>query len=155
MAKPPVTKCGGNENPAEGDKIMETLQSTRQNNLVEEQPSFRIKDLMLGELLCQSGVLTDSRLLELTKIARHAEGSLGFALVSTNLLTSSELFVARRLVNRYLNDSDNPEKYISAMRNLLHKQLQKLHATQRSSLSLAKITRKHMATSGEALFLVS
>lgn len=133
---------------------METLLPTRQNKL-EEQPSFRIKDLMLGELLCQSGVLNDSRLLELTKIARDAQGSLGFALVSTNLLTSSELFVARRLVNRYLNDSDNPEKYISALRNLLHKQLQKQHVVSRSSLSLAKITRKHMAASAEALFLVS
>lgn len=140
---------------AEGGKIMETLKQRKQSNPVEEQPSFRIKDLMLGELLCQSGVLNDNRLLELTKIARVAQATIGYALVSTKLLTSSELFVARRLVNRYLMDSDNPEKYISAMRNLLHEQLKKQQATTRSSLSLAKITRKHLAATNEALFLVS
>lgn len=133
---------------------METLKMDASNN-VELASSFRIKDLMLGELLCQAGVLSDARLIELTKIARAAQSTLGSALVHTNILSASELFVARRLVNRYLNDSDNADRFINALKNTLHKQVQKQAALSRkSSLSLAKITRKHTAA-GEPLFLVS
>jgi hypothetical protein len=151
-----VTKSRNiNKTDTSTDIIDKGSTMSERSNKLEDAPSLRIKDLMLGELLCQSGVLSDSRLFQLTKIARAAQGSLGYALVYSNVLTASELFVARRLVNRYLRDSDNPEQYIGEMRKHLHKQVQKQSATAlRSSLSLAKITRKHMATD-EALFLVS
>jgi hypothetical protein len=81
---------------AEGEKIMEAV-------LVNYNPpesSFRIKDLMVGELLCQAGVVTDAQLMHFANLARASKASIGSALVFSRLLTSSELFVARRLVNR-------------------------------------------------------
>lgn len=130
---------------------MAALTTTKANDAVN-LVSFRIKDLMVGELLCQAGIVCDSQLLRLADLARSAQGSLGSALVFSNVLTSSELFVARRLVNRYLNDSDNPEKYISELSKLLAKKSKAV--TRPSSINLSKITRRHAKVS-QPLFLVS
>lgn len=126
------------------------ISSTAEN--VPTLVPFRIKDLMVGEFLCQAGIVSDAQLLRLADLARGAKGSLGAALVFSNILTSSELFVARRLVNRYLNDSDNPEKYITELQKLLAKKSKA--ASRSSSISLAKITRRH-AQVNQLLFLVS
>jgi len=132
---------------------METLNHVPSKNQIAEAP-FRIKDLMLGELMCQARILTDAQLLRFTNIARAAGSNIGSALVFSNVLTPSELFVARRLVNRFINDSDNAELYINAVRDLLRKQA--LVKETRGSLSLAKITRKHMTMSpAQQLTLVS
>ena len=130
---------------------MATLTLTETNNAVDTVP-FRIKDLMVGEFLCQAGIVSDAQLLRFADLARSAHSSIGSALVFSNVLTSSELFVARRLVNRFLNDSDNPEKYISELNKLLAK---KAKAVRRpSSINLSKITKRH-AQVGQLLFLVS
>ncbi len=127
------------------------MEAVLKNNNPPES-SFRIKDLMVGELLCQAGVVTDAQLLHFANLARASKASLGSALVFSRLLTSSELFVARRLVNRYLNDSDNPEKYINELRLIVAKKAKPI--ARHSSISLAKITRRH-AQLREPLFLVS
>lgn len=95
---------------------METISST---NSGSNYTSFRIKDLMLGELLCQTGIVFDAQLIELTKLARAARCSLGSAIVFSNVLSASELFLARRLLNRYLSDLDRAEQYIDELRGLL------------------------------------
>lgn len=118
---------------------------------VEAAP-FRIKDLMVGEFLCQAGVISDAQFLRFVGLARAAQSSIGSALVFSKVLTSSELFVARRLVNRYLNDSDNPQIYINELINLLA--LKPKASTRASSINLSKITKKH-AQVGQLLFLVS
>jgi hypothetical protein len=130
---------------------MAVFTSTKTNNAVAPV-SFRIKDLMVGELLCQAGIVSDAQLLRFADLARAAQSSIGSALVFSNVLNSSELFVARRLVNRYLNDSDNPEKYIDELHKLLAKKSKA--GTRHSSINLSKITRRH-AQVGHQLFLVS
>ncbi|MDZ4835742.1 MAG: hypothetical protein SGJ27_18350 [Candidatus Melainabacteria bacterium] len=132
---------------------MEALHMTPTNNANDCAIPFRIKDLMVGELLCQASVVTDQQLLQYADLARAANGSLGSALVFSNVMTSSELFVTRRLVNRYLNDSDNPERYLNEVRKLFATKKPK-PLTRPSSISLAKITRRHAQVS-QPMFMVS
>lgn len=121
---------------------MDTRKQSKENLIVELMPApLRIKDLMLGELLCQAGILTDKQVLHYAELARCQASSLGSAFVFSGLLSSSELFVARRLVNRYINDSDNPEHYIKSLGTLIRNRPPK---QPRKSLGLARITRKHM-----------
>ncbi len=95
---------------------METISST---NALNSYAPFRIKDLMLGEFLCQAGIVSEAQLIELTKLARAARCSLGSAIVFSNILSPSELFLARRLLNRYLCDLEQPEQYIDELGGLL------------------------------------
>lgn len=132
---------------------MEALLMTPTKNANDCAIPFRIKDLMVGELLCQAGVVTDEQLLHFADLARAANGSLGSALVFSNVMTSSELFVTRRLVNRYLNDSDNPERYLNEVRQLFAAKQPK-SVSRPSSISLAKITRRH-AQVCQPMFMVS
>ncbi|MBX9667001.1 MAG: hypothetical protein K2X93_05245 [Candidatus Obscuribacterales bacterium] len=95
---------------------METISSTNASN---SYTPFRIKDLMLGEFLCQAGIVSDAQLIELTKLARAVRCSLGSAIVFSKILSPSELFLARRLLNRYLCDLEQPQQYIDELGGLL------------------------------------
>ncbi|HEY9784723.1 MAG TPA: hypothetical protein V6D17_04910 [Candidatus Obscuribacterales bacterium] len=84
-------------------------------------PDFRrqvsMKDMLLCELLCQSGIIDDAEAADLIA-GVTAETSFAAILRAFGILTDSKLFTARRLVARYLNDSDNIDKYIREIAKL-------------------------------------
>lgn len=137
---------------AEGGN-MDTSNSVERTVSEETKPPFRIKDLMMGELLCQAGIVSDGQLLEMAALARSIKGSLGSALVLSSILSPSQLFASRRIVNRYVNDSENADRYIRDLFQLVEKG-RKAPTRDTGSIGLAKITRRYMTTN-EALFLVS
>lgn len=98
---------------------MKSLQPVVVQNNGPLPAPFRMKDLMLGELLCQSGILTDQRLLELASGARKTSSSLGAALVYSGILTSTELFIARRVLYRYLQNPDGLENYLETLNKIV------------------------------------
>ncbi len=80
---------------------------------------IEIKDLMLGELLCQSRLISDQQMLHLVDLARRSGSTLGAVLVVSGCMSASELFMSRRLVNRYLQDQNNLERYLQKLRSIL------------------------------------
>lgn len=80
---------------------------------------IEIKDLMLGELLCQAEVISDEQLLRIAGMARSSKATLGAVLVFSGIMNSSELFLSRRVLNRFLNDQDNLDRHLQTLTELL------------------------------------
>ncbi len=83
---------------------------------------FSVKDLMLGELLCQAGILSDAQILRSITIAKIFGSTIGAAICQIGFLTTRELFRARRILNCYLSNPDNIDDILSLLRNSLGSQ---------------------------------
>lgn len=81
----------------------------------EAESPFVIKDLMLGEFLCQAGLLSDAVFLRIVQIAKKWKLTVGATLCQLELLNTCELFTARRLLNEYLRDTDNVEPILAEL----------------------------------------
>ncbi len=100
---------------------------------VERLSQFSIKDLILGELLCQANILSDSRLLKVLALAKSRNTTLGSALCSEQLIDQQELFSARRILCNYLKNPDSLEDVLQELVSLHIR----YHQIQPSQFSLA------------------
>ena len=76
---------------------------------------FSIKDLMLGEILCQALIISEHQFLEVTQLARQFDITFGAALVRLGILGRQDLFHARRLLNQYLKQPEKLEEFLRIM----------------------------------------
>ncbi len=79
---------------------------------------FSIKDLMLGEILCQAFVISDHQFLEATQAAKRFGITFGAALVRLGIMGSHELFHARRMLSLYLREPDKLDEILITMRDI-------------------------------------
>lgn len=80
---------------------------------------FSIKDLMLAELLCQSGILNDAQVVRATKLAKASGRTIGATLCAMDLLYPRELFAARRILHRYLSAPDDVVETLARLTSLI------------------------------------
>ncbi len=80
---------------------------------------FCIHDMILGELLCQAGILSDTELLLIKRTAERFGVSVGTVLTGLGTATAEQMFRVRLIVARYLREKVETDAALNALRNLL------------------------------------
>lgn len=80
---------------------------------------FCIHDMILGELLCQAGILSDTELLLIKKNAERFGASVGSVLTGLGSATPEQVFRVRLIVARFIHEKLEVESAIKALKEIL------------------------------------
>ncbi len=87
---------------------------------------FCIHDMILGELLCQAGILSDTELLLIKKTAERFGASVGSVMTGLGSATPEQIFRVRLIAARFIREKIDTEAAIKALKEIMP-------ATQRDS----------------------
>lgn len=88
---------------------------------------FFIRDLMLGELLCQAGWLTDAQLLKATITARSSQTTVADSLIESGWFSRKEISLATRILNRYLRNPNAMDYFLVKLKKVRDRIQPQLH----------------------------